>query len=170
ARGASGPAPPPRSQHSTRPALARSSRRRLSSKIGPLDACAERTQSFVDALVAAVDLADVADRRSPLGAEGGDDHRHTSTDVRALETLPVERCRPRYDSSMRITEDDSRSHRDELVHEEEAALEHLLEDEHGSVRLGRAGERDRGQIGGKRGPDAALDLRYLAAEVVDDLQ
>ena len=34
---------------------------------------------------------------------------------------------------MRVTEDDSSAHRDELVHEEQAALEHLLEDEDRAV-------------------------------------
>ena len=71
------------------------------------------------------------------------------------------------DGAVRVAEDDPRAHRDELVDEEEPALEHLLEDEHRPRRLRRRDDRDRREVGGERGPDAALDLRDLAAEVVD---
>ena len=71
---------------------------------------------------------------------------------------------------MRVAEDDPGAHPDELVDEEETALEHLLEDEHGAVRLRRRHDRDRGQVGRERGPGAVLDLRDLAAEVVLDLE
>ena len=38
------------------------------------------------------------------------------------------------------------------------------------ARLRRGDDGDRGQVGGERGPDAALDLRDLVAEVVDDVE
>ena len=129
-----------------------------------------RAEPLVDPLVAAVDLADVPDRRLPLGGERRDHHRHPGADVRALEPLPVELARARDDDPVRVAEDDPRAHRDELVDEEQPVLEHLLEDEHGASRLCRDGDRDRGQVGGERGPDAALDLRDLTAEVVLDVQ
>ena len=71
---------------------------------------------------------------------------------------------------MRVAEDDAGAHRDELVDEEQPALEHLLEDEHGPARLGRGDDGDRRQVGRERRPDAALDLRDLVAEVVDDME
>ena len=89
-------------------------------------------QPLVDALVPAVDLPDVPDRRRALGAERGDHHRHAGADVRALEPLAVQPRRAGDDGAMRVAEDDSRAHRDELVDEEQAALEHLLEDQDGA--------------------------------------
>ena len=47
-----------------------------------LDARAEGLKALVDALVAAVDLADVADLQAALGAEGRDEHGHAGADVR----------------------------------------------------------------------------------------
>ena len=97
-------------------------------------------------------------------------HRHPGADVGALEPLPVQRRRARDDDAMRVAEDDPRAHRDELVDEEEPALEHLLEDEDRPARLRRDGDRDGRQVGRERGPDAALDLRDLPAEVVLDVE
>ena len=71
---------------------------------------------------------------------------------------------------MRIAEDDPRSHRDELVDEEQTVLEHLLEDQDRSPRLCGDGERDRRQVGGERRPRAVLELRNLSAEIVLDHQ
>jgi hypothetical protein len=69
---------------------------------------------------------------------------------------------------MRIAEDDPRPHADQLVNEEEAVLEHLLEDEHRPLCLSRDGQRDRGEVGRERGPRAILDLGDLVAEIVLD--
>ena len=74
------------------------------------------------------------------------------------------------DGPMGIAEDDPGAHRDELVDEEQAALEHLLEDEHGARGLRRRDDGDRGEVGREGGPDAALDLRDLPAEIVDDAE
>ena len=95
-------------------------------------------QPLVDALVAAVDLADVADLRGALGAERRDHHRHAGADVGARQPLAVELRRAGDDDAVRVAEDDPRAHADQLVDEEEAALEHLLEDQDRAARLGRA--------------------------------
>src|SRR5688572_8154200 len=55
-----------------------------------LDARAELAQALVDALVAAVDLADVADLRASLGAQGRDEHRHAGADVGRLDALAAQ--------------------------------------------------------------------------------
>src|SRR4051794_20700941 len=52
-----------------------------------LDLRSQRAQPLVDALVAAVDLADVADLRHPVRAQRGDQHRHPGTDVGRLQPL-----------------------------------------------------------------------------------
>ena len=105
-----------------------------------------------------------------LGAERGDHHRHAGADVGALEALSDEPGRAGDDGAVRVAEDDPRAHRDELVDEEQPALEHLLEDEHRARRLRRGDDGDRGEVGRERRPDAALDLRDLAAEVVHDAE
>ena len=60
-----------------------------------LDARAEVAQALVDALVAAVDLADVADLRAPVGAQRGDQHRHAGADVGRLDALAAQPRRAR---------------------------------------------------------------------------
>jgi hypothetical protein len=67
---------------------------------------------------------------------------------------------------MRVAEDDTRAHRHQLVGEEQAALEHLLEDEQRAERLRRDRDCDRRQVGWERGPRAVLDLRDVATEIV----
>src|SRR5215203_1239017 len=52
-----------------------------------LDAGAQVAQALVDALVAAVDLADVADLAHPVRAQGGDEHGHAGADVGRLHPL-----------------------------------------------------------------------------------
>ena len=85
-----------------------------------LDARAERPQPLVDPLVAAVDLADVADLGRALGAQRRDEHRHAGPDVRALHALAVKPARAAYDRAMRVADDHPSAHGDELVHEERA--------------------------------------------------
>src|SRR2546430_1290975 len=93
-----------------------------------LDLRAERLKALVDALIAAVDLADAADLRLPARAEGGDEHRHAGADVGALHALAVKPARAADDRAMRIAQQNPSAHRDELVDEEQSVLEHLLED------------------------------------------
>src|SRR5687768_5721382 len=51
----------------------------------PLDPGAECPETFIDALVAAIDLPHVVDDALSLRAERGDEHRHAGADVRRLE-------------------------------------------------------------------------------------
>jgi len=53
-----------------------------------LDLCAEAAELVVDALVAAVDLLDVADRRGALRAKGRQHQRHAGANVGAGDLLP----------------------------------------------------------------------------------
>ena len=55
--------------------------------IEALDTSAQRAQPPVDPLVAAVDLAYVSDLGHALGAQGGDQHRHSGADVGRLQAL-----------------------------------------------------------------------------------
>src|SRR5919109_3535722 len=68
----------------------------------PLDPRAERPQPIVDPLVAAVDLADVADLRPSLGAQRRDEHGHARPDVGALHALAVKPARAADDRAMRV--------------------------------------------------------------------
>src|SRR5262245_28751445 len=72
-----------------------------------LDVGADRAQPLVDPLVAAVDLADVSDRRRAVGAEARDQHRHSRADVRALHPFAVEPRGAGDDRAVRVAEDDA---------------------------------------------------------------
>src|SRR6266571_1677738 len=87
----------------------------------------QRPQPLVDALVAALDLADVVDRGLPLGGERYQQHRHAGADVGALDHAAAQRRRPGDHGAVRIAQDEARAHADELVHEEQPRLEQLLE-------------------------------------------
>ncbi len=69
---------------------------------------------------------------------------------------------------MRIAQQQSGAERHELVHEEQAGLEHLLEHENHAVALCGDHHRNGGQIGGKRGPRSVLDLRNVPTQVGPD--
>src|SRR6266404_2113199 len=109
------------------------------------DARAERLQLGVDVFVAAIDLVHAADHRAALGAERGHDERDARPDVGARDA-------------------------DQLVHEEEPALVHLLVEEHRAFRLGRRHQRHAHEVGGKGGPWAIVDGRDGVAEVGTDGQ
>ena len=104
----------------------------------------------------------------PSARERGDEHRHPGADVGALEPLAVKPARTADDRPVGIAERDPSAHRDELVDEEQAVLEHLLEDQDRPVGLGRERQGDRGEVGGERRPGAVVDLRDRVAEVVAD--
>ena len=105
----------------------------------PCDFCAEGVEAEVDVLVAAVDLLNVVDFGSTLGTHGGEQHGYTGTDIgrghapgAELELVVVA-----YDNgAVGVAEDDLGAHVDELVDEEQAALEHLLVYEHAALALG----------------------------------
>src|SRR5262245_54341745 len=138
----------------------------VDSALGALDPGAERSEALLDPLVAADDLSDVPDRRFALRAQTRDQQRPSRPDVRALHPLAVQARRPRDDRAVRVAEDDPRPHVHELVHEEQPALEHLLEDQDDAPGLGRHRQGDRCEVGGKQGPWPVLDLRDLPTEIV----
>src|SRR5215207_4724981 len=109
-----------------------------------LDARAERAQALVDALVSAVDLADVVDLGLPLRAERGDQHRHAGPDVGGRHALAAQPARADHDRPVRVADGDLGAHGDQLVHEEQPVLEHLLEDQHRALGLRRERHDDRG--------------------------
>ncbi len=130
-----------------------------------LDAGAEIAQALVDALVAAVDLADVADLAAALGAERGQQHRHAGADVGRLHALAAQPPRAGDDRPVRVAHDDVGPHQDQLVGEDQAVLEHPLVHEDRALGLGGEGDRDRGQVGGEGGPRAVLDLALVLPHV-----
>src|SRR5829696_201120 len=100
-----------------------------------LDARPERAQALVDPLVAAVDLADVADLGGAVGAQRGDQHRHARADVRRLEPFAAQAARADDERAMGVADRDRGTHQLQLVGEEEAVLEHLLVDDDRALRL-----------------------------------
>ena len=75
---------------------------------------------------------------------------------------------PRDHRAVRIAEHDARAHPDQLVHEEEPRLEHLLEDEQHARALGGGDDGGGHDVGRKRRPGPVLQLRHVAAEVGTD--
>src|SRR4051812_16197401 len=71
-----------------------------------LDARAEVPQALVDPLVAAVDLADVADLAAAVGAQPGDEHRHARADVGRLHALAAQARGAGDDRPMGVAEGD----------------------------------------------------------------
>ena len=131
------------------------------------DACAEGVEPQVDVLVSAVNLADVLNRRDAVGRHGGDEQRHAGADVgrghaRGPQPDAVVVADDR--GAVRVAEDNLRPHVDELVDEEEAALEHLLVDEHGALGLGGHHEEYRKQVGGESRPRRVGDGHDGAVE------
>src|SRR5581483_5062826 len=79
--------------------------------------------------------------------------------------LPISEVPSAHRAAVGIAERDPSAHRDQLVDEEQAVLEHLLEDQDLAVGLRGERERDRGQVGRERGPGAVLELRDRVADV-----
>src|SRR5205823_11081351 len=97
----------------------------------PLDAGAELAKPLIDALVTAIDLADVADLAAALCAEGGKQHGHAGTDVGRLDALAAQPPGAGDDGTVRVTHDDVGAHEDQLIGEDQAVLEHPLVHEDG---------------------------------------
>ena len=57
-----------------------------------------------------------------------------------------------YHSSMRVAEDNLGAHVDELIDEEQTALEHLLMEQYGAARLGGYHDEHAEQVGCQSGP------------------
>src|SRR5215217_2768340 len=137
---------------------------------GAIDVGPEAAQPLVDALVAPVDLADVADDRFAVGGQGGQQQGHAGADVGGLQALAVQLGGAVDDHPVGVADDDPGPHADQLVHEHQPVLEHLLEDQHRAPGLGGDRDRDRGQVGRERRPGAVVDGGDGLAEVVLDLQ
>src|SRR4029450_2010182 len=54
------------------------------------DARAEAAQARIDRLVAAIDVANVVDLARPVGADGGDQHRHAGADIGRRQALAAQ--------------------------------------------------------------------------------
>ena len=124
------------------------------------DGCAEGGEPALDVLVAPVYLLDVADHAHALCRHGGDEQCDAGADVGRghlgavqLHLVVVSDD----DGAVGVAEDDLCAHVDELVDEEEAALEHLLMDEHGAFGLGGDDEEDAQQVGREAGPGGVGD-------------
>src|SRR5277367_6180123 len=102
-----------------------------------LDACAEIAQALVDALVATVDLADVANLAAPFGAQRCQQHRHAGADVRRLDALAAQAPGACDDRAVRVAHDDVGAHQDQLVREDQTVLEHPLVYEDRALSLRR---------------------------------
>ena len=96
-------------------------------------------QPFINILVASLNLVAVVDDAGAVGTEGCDEQGDAGADVgrgHANTTQVVGVVEADDIGTMGVAEDDLRTHVDEFVDEEQAALEHLLVDEHGALGLG----------------------------------
>src|SRR4029077_20505232 len=71
-----------------------------------LDAGTQLAQPLVDALIAAIDLADVANLAASLRAQGCEQHRHAGADVGRLHALATQPPRAGDDRAVRIAKHD----------------------------------------------------------------
>ena len=72
----------------------------------PFDVRAEGQQLVLQPLVAAVDLADVADLAGSFGCQRRDHQRHAGADVRADHGVAAQRRRADYHRAVRVAQDD----------------------------------------------------------------
>ena len=111
-------------------------------------------EPVLDVLVAAVYLLDIVDAADALGTEGGDEQGYAGTDVGTGHASATElqlAVVTHDDGTVGVAENDLRTHIDELVDEEQAALEHLLVEEHRPACLGGNGDEHAEQVGGESG-------------------
>ena len=89
-------------------------------------------------LVAAVNLLDIVDAAGALGTEGGNKQCHTGAYVgrgHAYATQLVFVVETNHRGTVRVAENDLRTHVDEFVDKEQAALKHLLVYQHAALGL-----------------------------------
>src|ERR1700730_4540212 len=111
----------------------------LTAIVDPGECGPDRIQTLIDALVAALDLADVVDEAGSIGAERREQKGHSSPNGRRLEACAAQPRRAVDQRVVGVVKDDSRAHGGELVDEEHARLEHLFVHENESFAL-RGGE------------------------------
>src|SRR5260221_6904529 len=92
----------------------------------PSDPRSQCVQTLVDALVAAVDLVDVVNDALAFGAERGQEQGHAGADVGAGDLRAGETIAAHDDGAVRVAEDDTGTHLDQFVGEEQAEVEPLL--------------------------------------------
>src|SRR3954469_12638099 len=73
--------------------------------LGALDASAEVTQLFIDALVATVDLLHIADCGDAISSERGQHQGHPGANIRAADMLAHQTARANHHGAMWVTED-----------------------------------------------------------------
>src|SRR3954462_706459 len=82
--------------------------------IPPLDLRSESAQPFIDPLVASLDLADIVDGAPSVGGQRREQHGHAGPDVWGLDGSTFELGRSRDHGAVRVAQDNSSSHADEL--------------------------------------------------------
>src|SRR6266699_4082270 len=137
----------------------------LAAIVDPGNGGPERVQTLIDALVAALDLADVVDEARSLGAQRGEQKRHSSPNIGRLEERATQTRGPVDQRAVRIAEHDPRSHGGQLVDEEHARLEHFFVHENEAVTLRGGHDRYGHGIGRERRPGLVLQLRNVPAHV-----
>ena len=131
------------------------------------DGCSELAEARVDILVAAVNLLDVAYNAGALGRHGGQEHGDAGADVGRAHAVAAEGefvVVAYYNGAVGVAEYNLRAHVDEAVNEEEAALEHLLVDEHAAAALCGHNEEHAQEVGGEARPWGVGDVHYRAVE------
>src|SRR5689334_2681448 len=141
----------------------------VSTVVNAGDGSAECVEAFIDALIAALDLADVVDEAGSLGAQCGEQHRHTGADIGRFEEGATQTCRAVDEGAVGIAQHDAGSHRRELIDEEHPRLEHLLVHHDQAFALCRSDDRDRHCISRECRPRLILELRDVPAHVALDL-
>src|SRR4026209_1938844 len=96
----------------------------LSTVVNSSDRRAEGVEPLIDALVAALDLADVVDEARTIRAECGPQHSHSGAHVGGFEEGATKPRGAVYQRPVRVAKDDTSAHRRKLVDEEHARLEH----------------------------------------------
>lgn len=129
-----------------------------------LDVCPELVEACLYILIATVYLPDVLDAACAFGTHSCDEQGDTCTDIGACHAACTELdavVLTHDDGAVRVAEDDLRAHVDELVDEEETALEHLLMDKHGAAGLGGYDEEHGEQVRRRPGHGASASVMMV---------
>src|SRR5437867_3970605 len=141
----------------------------MTSIVNASDGGAQCVQAFVDALVAALYLPDIVDEAGSFGAQGRQQHRHSRADVGGLEECAMQPCGAMDQRTVRVAENNARTHSGQLVDEEHSRLKHFFVHQYEPLALGRGDNRDGHRIGRERRPRLILELRDVAAHICLDL-
>ena len=129
--------------------------------------CSQGAESSFDVLVAAVNLSDVVDAAGAPSTHGCDEQGDTCADVGTCHASGMKLSLvvvPDDNGPVGIAEDNLCAHVDELVHEEQAAFEHFLMDEHGAFCLCADHEQDAQQVGRQSRPGRVADGHKRAVD------